>query len=82
MSLNNAEASSSKHKDRKHKSKSKEHKHKSKSGKEHKSSKVKTSGVEGPFEHRIQRMRLSVPPKYAANWLAGVRETLDGMLMR
>ncbi|KLT42804.1 hypothetical protein CC85DRAFT_245172 [Cutaneotrichosporon oleaginosum] len=27
-------------------------------------------------------MRLSVPPKYAADWLAGVTETLDGMLMR
>lgn len=81
MSLNNAEASSSKHKERKSKSKSKEHKHKSKS-KERKSSKKVGASVEGPFEHRVQRMRLSVPPKYAGNWLDGVRETLDGMLMR
>lgn len=34
------------------------------------------------FEHRESRMRLSVPPKFAADWLAGVRDVLDGMLMR
>ncbi|ORX34732.1 hypothetical protein BD324DRAFT_583103 [Kockovaella imperatae] len=27
-------------------------------------------------------MRLSIPPKYAGDWLNGVREVLDGMLMR
>ncbi|TXT05002.1 hypothetical protein VHUM_03822 [Vanrija humicola] len=27
-------------------------------------------------------MRLSVPPKFSADWLEGVCETLDGMLMR
>lgn len=69
----NAEASSSKHKKR-----SKEER---RSKKEHKTS-VHKAKVEGPFEHRVQRMRLSVPPKYAADWLAGVNETLDGMLMR
>lgn len=85
MSLNNAVASSSKHKDRNGKSKSKRKEHKSKH-KHSKSSQPKVeranSQVEGPFEHRIQRMRLSVPPKYSADWLAGVKETLDGMLMR
>ncbi|ORY22628.1 hypothetical protein BCR39DRAFT_460421, partial [Naematelia encephala] len=27
-------------------------------------------------------LRLSVPPKYSGDWLAGVREVLDGMIMR
>nr|WRH23604.1 DNA-directed RNA polymerase I subunit [Naematelia aurantialba] len=36
----------------------------------------------GPFEHHLSRMRLSVPPKYSGDWLTGVREVLDGMIMR
>lgn len=83
MSAPNAVASSSKHKDRKHKDKSskksKEHKHKSH---KNKLPKAERSAVDGPFEHRVQRMRLSVPPKFSADWLEGVCETLDGMLMR
>jgi len=84
----NAEASSSKHKEkrdkkdkkeRKDKKDKKEHKHKH----HHSSTKSATaSNVDGPFEHRVQRMRLSVPPKFAADWLEGVRETLNGMLMQ
>ncbi|KAL1407075.1 hypothetical protein Q8F55_006488 [Vanrija albida] len=84
MSAPNAVASSSKHKDRKHKDKSskksKEHKHKHHS--KNKLPKAERSAVDGPFEHRVQRMRLSVPPKFSADWLEGVCETLDGMLMR
>lgn len=79
--MSNAEASSSKHRDRKSKKKDKkEAKHK------HKQQQVRERDVapkaEGPFEHRVQRMRLSVPPKFSADWMEGVRETLDGMLMR
>ncbi|GMK56715.1 hypothetical protein CspeluHIS016_0305550 [Cutaneotrichosporon spelunceum] len=72
----NAEASSSKHK-----SKRSKEERRSKKDKKAKVPKAKAV-VEGPFEHRVQRMRLSVPPKYAADWLAGVNEKLDGMLMR
>lgn len=36
----------------------------------------------GPFEHRFSRLRLSVAPKFAADWLMGVREILDGLIMR
>lgn len=61
--------SSKKHKDRKEKTKDKS-KHKDKSEKT------------GPFEHRTSRLRLSIPPKYGGDYLAGVKDILNGMLMR
>lgn len=72
----NAVASSSTpHKSqKKHKSKDKERKDKGKS----KDKSEKT----GPFEHRTSRLRLSIPPKYAGDYLAGVQDILNGMLMR
>lgn len=83
MSLPNAEASSSKHKHRSKDGKDKESKHKHKHKSDKKSSNKKSSGTpEGPFELRVQRMRLSVPPKFSADWLEGVRENLNGMLMQ
>lgn len=96
MSDPNAHASSSKHHSKSSKKKhtsSKEKdsssKHKQSSHSKHKSSKEKddkkdksTKEKATPFEHRSCRMRLSVPPKYAADWLTGVREMLDAMLMR
>ncbi|WVR03528.1 hypothetical protein IAU60_000520 [Kwoniella sp. DSM 27419] len=66
MSQHNAQASSSKHKTKKDKSK---HSSSSKSDK-------------SPFEHRLSRMRMSIPPKFAADAMIGVREKLDGMIMR
>jgi hypothetical protein len=39
-------------------------------------------GMDGPFEHRISTMRLSVAPRFAGDLVSGVKETLDGMLMR
>lgn len=75
--MSNAEASSSKHKDRRSKKKDKKEKRKHKP-----EARDVAPKVEGPFEHRVQRMRLSVPPKFSADWMEGVRETLDGMLMR
>ena len=60
----------------KHKDKTKRDKRKD--GKQEK----ETEGRTGPFEHRLSRMRLSVAPKFSADWLIGVREQLDGMLMR
>lgn len=70
----NAEASSSKH--------SKRDKKERKERKEKKRSKHASSSAEGPFEHRLQRMRLSIPPKFSADWSEGVREVLNGMLMQ
>ncbi|KAK1926056.1 hypothetical protein DB88DRAFT_480527 [Papiliotrema laurentii] len=92
MSSPNAHASSSrdptKHK-KKSKSKDKDghkHKHKhrdhDKSSRDKSSSSSSSSSKSSPFEHRTTRMRLSIPPKYALDWLSGVREVLDGMLMR
>lgn len=75
--MSNAEASSSKHKDRRSKKKDKKEKRKHK----HEARDV-VPKVEGPFEHRVQRMRLAIPPKFSADWMEGVRESLDGMLMR
>jgi N-methylhydantoinase A/oxoprolinase/acetone carboxylase beta subunit len=81
----NAEASSSTH--HKEKRDKKERKAERKEKKDKKDKKERKAlmggaGVEGPFEHRVQRMRLSVPPKFAADWLEGVRETLNVMLMQ
>lgn len=86
--MSNAEASTSR-KEHKHKSK-KDKAHKDKSKSKHKSSKSKgvpggtkaQRSVDGPFELRNLRMRLAVPPKFSSDYLDGVRETLDGMLMR
>ncbi len=62
---------------------------KAKSSKPKKKSKEKRHGDQRekgeksrPFEHRLSSMRLSVAPKFSADWLIGVREALDGMLMR
>ena len=78
----NAHASSSKDasKSKSHKE-HREHKEKSKH-KHHDKDKKSEKSKSAPFEHRLSRMRLSVPPKYAGDWLAGVREVLNEMLMR
>jgi len=78
MSAPNAVASSSSiHKsDKKNKSKSKDKDRKDKSKSKDKSEKT------GPFEHRTSRLRLSIPPRYGADYLAGVKDILNGMLMR
>ncbi|WWD22458.1 hypothetical protein CI109_106949 [Kwoniella shandongensis] len=86
----NAQASSSKHK-----SKSKHHdsgtksssKHHNKSNGETTKSKSSSSSSssksdKSPFEHRLSRMRLSIAPKFGADVMSGVREKLDGMIMR
>ena len=78
MSIPNAVASSSKKVQSKHKVV--DGAHQSGHKKETKSTGKKEKS--GPFEHRLSRMRLSVAPKYSADWLVGVREVLDGMLMR
>lgn len=59
---------------KKHKSKDKDRKDKSK----HKDKSEKT----GPFEHRTSRLRLSIPPRYGGDYLAGIKDILNGMLMR
>ncbi|WVQ93758.1 hypothetical protein IAU59_000835 [Kwoniella sp. CBS 9459] len=82
MSQPNAQASSSKHKSKKDKSHSHK-KDKATSQKEshhHHSSSSKHD--KSPFEHRLSRMRISVPPKFAGDTMTGVREKLDGMIMR
>ncbi|KAL7418815.1 hypothetical protein Q5752_006499 [Cryptotrichosporon argae] len=82
--MSNAVASSSRPKEHKSKHSSK-HKDRDASGvgKKHKKRSKPAAGSEGsPFELRVARMRLSVAPRFAGDWLAGVRETLDGMLMR
>jgi len=71
----NAVASSSRS-EKKHKSKSKDKERKDK-GK----SKDKSENT-GPFEHRTSRLRLSIPPRYGADYMAGVKDILNGMLMR
>ncbi|WVQ80314.1 hypothetical protein IAT38_002419 [Cryptococcus sp. DSM 104549] len=94
MSQPNATASSSKHKKDKTKSKSKHH-HKEKAAapsapaadatgkkKDKKHKHKESKGDKSPFEHRVSRMRMSVPPKFAADVMMGVREKLDGMIMR
>lgn len=75
-STTNAVASSSTH----HKShkKHKDKKEKSKDKGKHRDKSEKT----GPFEHRTSKLRLSIPPKYAGDYLTGVKEILNGMLMR
>jgi hypothetical protein len=82
----NAHASSSKdphrQKHKKDKSKSKSKSTPNPSSEKKRKSKTKDKDTSGPFEHRLSWMRLSVPPKFASDWLAGVREILDGMLMR
>lgn len=45
-------------------------------------SKKSKSERTGPFEHRRMRMRLSVPPRFSGDYMVGVREQLDGMVMR
>ena len=72
----NAIASSSRS-EKKHKSKSKDNKDRKDKGK----SKDKSEKT-GPFEHRTSRLRLSIPPRYGADYLAGVKDILNGMLMR
>lgn len=77
----NAVASSSTHQkpQKKHKSsKDKDRKDKSKDKGKHREKSEKT----GPFEHRTSRLRLSIPPKYGGDYLAGVKDILNGMLMR
>lgn len=89
MSTPNAHASSSKDhsKHKKHHAKDKDghshtHKHKSKShGSKHSQPHEKKEKA-SPWEHRKCKMRLSIPPKYAEDWLSGIRDVLDGMLMR
>ena len=71
----NAIASSSRS-EKKHKSKSKDKDRKDKGKNKDKSEKT------GPFEHRTSRLRLSIPPRYGADYLAGVKDILNGMLMR
>lgn len=86
------------HKAHKSHKEDKDGKHHKKSGRDKESgqdkSKVKSSSSrhaekdgkgkekKGPFELHTSRMRLSVPPKYSGDWMAGVRELLDGMVMR
>ncbi|KAE8543166.1 hypothetical protein D1P53_000653 [Cryptococcus gattii VGV] len=86
MSALNATASSSKQKKNKSKDKHNKEKHhsdKSKSKKDKKSKSEKhEKGEKSPFEHREMRMRLSVPPKFAGDVMAGVRDQLDGMIMQ
>jgi hypothetical protein len=71
----NAVASSSRS-EKKHKSKSKDEERKDKGKSKDKSEKT------GPFEHRTSRLRLSIPPRYGADYMAGVKDILNGMLMR
>jgi hypothetical protein len=82
----NAVASSSRpHKekrDKKDKKERKEKKDKKDRSSKHSSKSSSRTAIDGPFEHRVQRMRLSVPPKFSADWLVGVREVLNGMLMQ
>ncbi|WRT63747.1 uncharacterized protein IL334_000670 [Kwoniella shivajii] len=84
MSQPNAQASSSKHKSKKDKSHKKDkhtsHKHKDKSSSSSGSSSSKND--KSPFEHRLSHMRLSISPKFSLNMMEGVREKLDGMIMR
>ncbi|KIR37292.1 DNA-directed RNA polymerase I subunit RPA43 [Cryptococcus deuterogattii 2001/935-1] len=86
MSALNATASSSKQKKDKSNDKHNKEKHhsdKSKSKKDKKSKGEKhEKGEKSPFEHREMRMRLSVPPKFAGDVMAGVRDQLDGMIMQ
>ncbi|TYJ56729.1 hypothetical protein B9479_002499 [Cryptococcus floricola] len=84
MSHPNATASSSKHKKDKSHKKDKHRDSKDKKDKKHKHKEVKKEGKhdKSPFEHRISRMRISVPPKFAGDVMMGVREQLDGMVMR
>lgn len=35
-----------------------------------------------PYEVKTMRMRLSIPPRYSADYMGGVREQLDAMVMR
>ena len=35
-----------------------------------------------PFEERLSRIRLPIAPKFSLNHLVGVKEKLDGMIMR
>lgn len=72
----NAVASSSTHKSHK-KHKSSKDKNRKDTGK----SKEKSEKT-GPFEHRTSRLRLSIPPKYGGDYLAGIKDILNGMLMR
>lgn len=37
---------------------------------------------EGPFEHRRSKMRISIPPKFGGDYMAGVHEILNSMIMR
>lgn len=86
MSAANAHASSSKH----HKHHKSEDKHKSKRGdksdkksKHHKDgSSSSSSSSSKSYQHRTCRMRMSIPPKYSGDWLTGVVEILDAMLIR
>lgn len=86
MSAANAAASSSKHKKDKSKEKHHREKHHSDKSKLKKDKKSKSEkhekGEKSPFEHREMRMRLSVPPKFAGDVMAGVRDQLDGMIMQ
>ncbi|OXC85745.1 DNA-directed RNA polymerase I subunit RPA43 [Cryptococcus neoformans AD1-7a] len=86
MSAANATASSSKHKKDKSKEKHHREKHHSDKSKLKKDKKFKSEkhekGEKSPFEHREMRMRLSVPPKFAGDVMAGVRDQLDGMIMQ
>ena len=39
-------------------------------------------GSKGPFQHQRSEMRLSLAPKYSGDQLVGVRDALDGLVMR
>ncbi|WWC58225.1 uncharacterized protein I303_100763 [Kwoniella dejecticola CBS 10117] len=82
----NAQASSSKHKSKKDKShshkKDKSHKHKENSSHHVTASSSSSKSDKSPFEHRLSSMRLSIPPKFSIDMMEGVREKLDGMIMR
>ena len=90
----NAEASSSKPskardkelKSKHHSSKPHHEKHKShhpREKREHRSKeKHHDKEKSGPFELRSSSLRLSIPPKFGGDMLAGVKEILDGMVMR
>ncbi|OCF36187.1 hypothetical protein I316_02060 [Kwoniella heveanensis BCC8398] len=85
MSQPNAQASSSKQQSKKDKSHSHSHSHKKdRTGSSHKEHHHHGSSKhdKSPFEHRLSRMRISVPPKFAGDTMSGVRENLDGMIMR
>jgi DNA-directed RNA polymerase I subunit RPA43 len=81
----NAVASSSKLPKTKSKHKSDKHKgHKRDKGAAVNGAVLKKSKTErgGPFEHRRMRMRLSLPPRFSGDYMIGVREQLDAMVMR